>query len=229
MRYGDLVLNRRHGGRGRAVPIVQYCPVCLGAKHTAYLRRGWRFSIEVACAEDGCFLLDACWKCGAFLIHWRRPCPQPRLCASSAGCHSPRRRRFVSARRLANKWRSMTNATVAHSPSRTTSPGHPPSTTLSGSHPVICGAPIQATPPIATMPSYSKRCAYANGACMGQAYGCARSDGGPQRPADQAQGRANDPASRSHCGRTHGLWINIHPLATQAAEAAVRCRWPAPR
>jgi len=63
----------------------------------------------------------------------------------------------------------------------------------------------------------------------GQAYGCARSDGGPQRPADQAQGRANDPASRSHCGRTHGLWINIHPLATQAAEAAVRCRWPAPR
>ena len=67
MRYGDLVLNRRHGGRGRAVPIVQYCPVCLGAERTAYLRRGWRFSIEVACAEDGCFLLDACWKCGAVL------------------------------------------------------------------------------------------------------------------------------------------------------------------
>jgi hypothetical protein len=67
LRHGDLVLNRHHGGRGRAVPIVQYCPVCLAAERTAYLRRGWRFSIEVACVEDGCFLLDACWKCGALL------------------------------------------------------------------------------------------------------------------------------------------------------------------
>jgi hypothetical protein len=67
LRHGDLVLNRYHGSSGRAVPIMQYCPVCLGAERTAYLRRGWRFSIEVACVEDGCFLLDACWKCGALL------------------------------------------------------------------------------------------------------------------------------------------------------------------
>jgi hypothetical protein len=45
----------------------QVTRTCLGAERTAYLRRGWRFSIEVACVEDGCFLLDACWKCGALL------------------------------------------------------------------------------------------------------------------------------------------------------------------
>jgi hypothetical protein len=67
LRHGDLVLNRSRGGRGRALPIIQYCPICLGTERTAYLRRGWRFSIEVACVEDGCFLLDACWKCGALL------------------------------------------------------------------------------------------------------------------------------------------------------------------
>jgi hypothetical protein len=66
LRHGDLVLNRKRGGRGRAVPMIQYCPVCLG-EDGAYLRRGWRFSIEVACFEDGCFLLDACWKCGALV------------------------------------------------------------------------------------------------------------------------------------------------------------------
>lgn len=64
LRHGDLVLNRSR--RGRSVPIVQYCPVCLGGNH-AYLRRGWRFSLEVACFKDGCFLLDSCWRCGALL------------------------------------------------------------------------------------------------------------------------------------------------------------------
>jgi hypothetical protein len=64
LRHGDLVLNRSR--RGRSVPIVQYCPVCLGGDH-AYLRRGWRFSLEVACFKDGCFLLDSCWRCGALL------------------------------------------------------------------------------------------------------------------------------------------------------------------
>jgi TniQ len=64
LRHGDLVLNRSRLGRG--VPIVQYCPVCLGGDH-AYLRRGWRFSLEVACCKDGCFLLDSCWRCGALL------------------------------------------------------------------------------------------------------------------------------------------------------------------
>lgn len=67
LRYGDLVLSRSRGGQGRAMPITQYCPVCLGSESRAYLRRGWRFSIEVVCSEDGCFLLDACWKCGALL------------------------------------------------------------------------------------------------------------------------------------------------------------------
>jgi hypothetical protein len=48
------------------VPIVQYCPVCLRGDH-AYLQRGWRFSLEIACFKDGCFLLDGCWRCGALL------------------------------------------------------------------------------------------------------------------------------------------------------------------
>jgi hypothetical protein len=66
LRHGDLVLNRNRGGRSRAVPIIQYCPVCLSGPG-AYLRRGWRFSLEVACFNDGCFLLDACWQCGALV------------------------------------------------------------------------------------------------------------------------------------------------------------------
>ena len=56
LRHGDLVLNRYRGGRHRAVPIVQYCPVCLGGITTAYPRRGWRFSFEVVCSRDGCLL-----------------------------------------------------------------------------------------------------------------------------------------------------------------------------
>jgi hypothetical protein len=65
LRHGDLVLN--HTRRGRSAPIIQYCPVCLGRGAAAHLRRGWRFSIEVVCVIDGCFLLDACWRCGALL------------------------------------------------------------------------------------------------------------------------------------------------------------------
>jgi hypothetical protein len=65
LRHGDLVLNRMR--RGRSTPIVQYCPVCLGRGAAAHLRRGWRFLIEVVCFIDGCFLLDACWRCGALL------------------------------------------------------------------------------------------------------------------------------------------------------------------
>jgi hypothetical protein len=65
LRHGDLVLNRTR--RGRSTPIIQYCPVCLGRGAAAHLRRGWRFSIEVVCVIDGCFLLDACWRCGATL------------------------------------------------------------------------------------------------------------------------------------------------------------------
>ena len=49
------------------MPIIQYCPVCLGRGEVAYLRRGWRFSLEVVCHFDGCFLLDSCWRCGALL------------------------------------------------------------------------------------------------------------------------------------------------------------------
>jgi hypothetical protein len=67
LRHGDLILNRYRGDRGRAVPIVQYCPVCLGGVTAAYLRRGWRFSFEVVCSRDGCLLFDACWKCGALV------------------------------------------------------------------------------------------------------------------------------------------------------------------
>jgi hypothetical protein len=66
LRHGDLVLNRSRRGRRRGIPVIQYCPVCL-RRDRAYLRRGWRFSLEVACFDDGCFLLDACWRCGALL------------------------------------------------------------------------------------------------------------------------------------------------------------------
>lgn len=65
LRHGDLVLNRTH--RGRSAPIIQYCPVCLDRDAAAHLRRGWRFSIAVVCFIDGCFLLNACWRCGALL------------------------------------------------------------------------------------------------------------------------------------------------------------------
>ena len=65
LRHGDLVLNRAR--RGRSTPIVQYCPICLDRGAAAYLRRSWRFSIAVVCCLDGCFLLDACWRCGAVL------------------------------------------------------------------------------------------------------------------------------------------------------------------
>ena len=65
LRHGDLVLNRSR--RGRSVPVIQYCPVCLGGDDTAYLRRGWRFSVEIVCHRDGCLLLDSCWRCGALL------------------------------------------------------------------------------------------------------------------------------------------------------------------
>ena len=65
LRHGDLVLNRSR--RGRSVPVIQYCPVCLGGDDTAYLRRGWRFSVEIVCHRDGCLLLDSCWQCGALL------------------------------------------------------------------------------------------------------------------------------------------------------------------
>jgi hypothetical protein len=65
LRHGDLVLNRSR--RGRSTPIIQYCPVCLGRGSAAHLRRGWRFSLEIVCFIDGCFLLDACWRCGGLL------------------------------------------------------------------------------------------------------------------------------------------------------------------
>jgi len=64
LRHGDLVLNKRRSGCTR--PIVQYCPVCLG-EPDPYLPRGWRFSFQIACFKDGCFLLDSCWNCGALL------------------------------------------------------------------------------------------------------------------------------------------------------------------
>lgn len=83
--HGDLVLNRCRGGRGRAVPIIQYCPVCLGGEDTAYLRRGWRFSFEVACFEDGCLLLDACWRCGALLDPLAHTAPCTRFACVACG------------------------------------------------------------------------------------------------------------------------------------------------
>ena len=64
LRHGDLVLNRSR--RGRSKPIIQYRPVCL-SQDAPYLRRGWRFSLEVVCYTDGCLLMDSCWCCGALL------------------------------------------------------------------------------------------------------------------------------------------------------------------
>ncbi len=86
IKHGDLVLNRLRGGRGRAIPITQYCPVCLGGEPTRYLRRGWRFSLEVVCSDDGCFLLDACWRCGAVLdpLALAVPCTEFLCCKCKA-------------------------------------------------------------------------------------------------------------------------------------------------
>ena len=83
--YGDLILQRRRGEQCIG-PITQYCPVCLADSRTAYLRRGWRFSFEVACWDDGCLLLDACWKCGASVNPLAQAIPSTAfLCAK---CHA---------------------------------------------------------------------------------------------------------------------------------------------
>jgi hypothetical protein len=83
--YGDLILQRRRGEQCIG-PITQYCPVCLADSHTAYLRRGWRFSFEVACWDDGCLLLDACWRCGASVNPLAQTIPSTEfLCAK---CHA---------------------------------------------------------------------------------------------------------------------------------------------
>jgi len=66
LRYGDLVLRRSHGGR-LATAVVSYCPICLASEDRAFLRRGWRFTFEVACWKDACLLLDTCWRCGAIV------------------------------------------------------------------------------------------------------------------------------------------------------------------
>ena len=86
LRHGDLVLNRHRGGRGRALPMTQYCPVCLSGEQTRYLRRGWRFSLEVVCSDDECFLMDACWKCGTLLdpLSFAVPCTEFLCCKCSA-------------------------------------------------------------------------------------------------------------------------------------------------
>lgn len=84
-RYGDLILQRRRGGQCIG-PITQYCPICLADSRTAYLRRGWRFSFEVACWDDGCLLLDSCWKCGAAVNPLAQAIPSTEfLCAK---CHA---------------------------------------------------------------------------------------------------------------------------------------------
>jgi hypothetical protein len=83
--YGDLILQRRRGEQCIG-PITQYCPVCLADSRTAYLRSGWRFSFEVACWDDGCLLLDACWKCGASVNPLAQAIPSTAfLCAK---CHA---------------------------------------------------------------------------------------------------------------------------------------------
>jgi hypothetical protein len=83
--YGDLILQRRRGGQCIG-PITQYCPVCLADSRTAYLRRGWRFSFEVACWDDGCLLFDSCWKCGASVNPLAQTIPSTEfLCAK---CHA---------------------------------------------------------------------------------------------------------------------------------------------
>ena len=83
--YGDLILQRRRGGQCIG-PITQYCPVCLADSRTAYLRRGWRFSFEVACWDDGCLLVDSCWRCGAAVNPLAQTIPSTAfLCAK---CHA---------------------------------------------------------------------------------------------------------------------------------------------
>jgi hypothetical protein len=83
--YGDLILQRRRGGQCIG-PITQYCPVCRADSRTADLRRGWRFSFEVACWDDGCLLFDSCWKCGAAVNLLAQAIPSTAfLCAK---CHA---------------------------------------------------------------------------------------------------------------------------------------------
>jgi hypothetical protein len=88
LRHGDLILNQYRGGRGRAVPIVQYCPVCLGGVATAYLRRGLRFSFEVVCSRDGCLLSTPAGTVARWWTFYRQRCRRWSSCAASAARRS---------------------------------------------------------------------------------------------------------------------------------------------
>ncbi len=81
LRHGALLLERPAGSpTGRARPLLQYCPCCLGSDLHPYFRRGWRFAHAVACLEHGVRLHDACWRCCApvVLLHQRGAGEHPR-------------------------------------------------------------------------------------------------------------------------------------------------------
>ena len=83
LQHGDLVLNRAR--RRGSTPIIQYCPICLGRGRAAYWRRGWRCSLEVVCFIDGCFLMDACWRCGAPIKSLLPTAPSPDFLCGTCG------------------------------------------------------------------------------------------------------------------------------------------------
>lgn len=49
----------------------QFCPLCLTADKTPYLRRRWRLALEVVCAQHGVLLQDRCGSCGSPLVPHR--------------------------------------------------------------------------------------------------------------------------------------------------------------
>lgn len=66
LRHGRLLLARPGPApRGRARPILQYCPGCLGSDPRPHFLRGWRFASAVACLDHRIRLHDRCWHCGA--------------------------------------------------------------------------------------------------------------------------------------------------------------------
>ena len=99
LRDGRFLLARRGRDRqGQALPLLQYCPLCLQAPIPGGFARAWRFAPIAVCATHACRLHDRCWHCHTplALLDQRTGNPELRCgacgAAFSAAPHAPRAR-----------------------------------------------------------------------------------------------------------------------------------------
>lgn len=73
--------RRRHG--------LVYCPLCLFKDAEPYFRKSWRLSFNTVCEHHGSQMLDACPKCNAPVVYFRRDLGHRRayMVDSMALCH----------------------------------------------------------------------------------------------------------------------------------------------